>query len=80
MRIGLFLIGIIVVSLFDPVLGQSQPEELGLIKWNRDLDLAQSLSLKTKKPILILFKKFQDVEPANPMEIKYLVIHLYWNQ
>lgn len=57
MRIGLFLIGIIVVSLFDPVLGQSQPEELGLIKWNRDLDLAQSLSLKTKKPILILFQE-----------------------
>ena len=57
MRIGLFLIGIIVVSLFDPVMGQSQPEELGLIKWNRDLDLAQSLSLKTKKPILILFQE-----------------------
>lgn len=37
--------------------GQSVPEELGKVSWLRDVDNAKSESVKTSKPILILFQE-----------------------
>ena len=59
----LMLISVALLALLAGILPvdddskKSTPVELGMVKWNRDLDAAQNLSKSSGRPILMLFQE-----------------------
>ncbi|MBK8152882.1 MAG: thioredoxin family protein [Saprospiraceae bacterium] len=52
-----FVFCLLMALFVIPARSQSQPEELGLVRWLRDMNSAQEKSKSTGKPILILFQE-----------------------
>ena len=56
--IGIAVLALALVALFQISFSHGQSVEEGQVKWNRDLEQAKTISAKTGKP---LFVQFQEV-------------------